>query len=66
MQPADLRAWRERLGLSQSRAAALVGVPVRTLQGLELGRSPGSPLWGPLDRLTRYVERHGPLPDGEE
>ena len=34
----DAKAIRERLGLSQSRFAALLGVSVRTLQDWEQGR----------------------------
>ena len=34
-----LKAYRKRLNLSQSQAAERLGVPVRTLQDWELGRS---------------------------
>jgi transcriptional regulator with XRE-family HTH domain len=34
-----LKKWRKARGLSQSQAAAALGVPVRTLQDWELGRS---------------------------
>lgn len=34
-----LKAYRRRLKLSQSQAAERLGVPVRTLQDWELGRS---------------------------
>lgn len=33
-----IKAWRAELGLSQSRAAALLGVNLRTYQGWENGR----------------------------
>ncbi len=36
-----LRAWREKHGLSQAQAAKALAIPVRTLQGWELGRKPG-------------------------
>jgi transcriptional regulator with XRE-family HTH domain len=39
MTPSEhLAAWRSEHGLSQSQAAAALGVSVRTLQGWELGR----------------------------
>lgn len=34
----------------------MLGVPVRTLEGLEQGRSPASPLWGVLARLLEALE----------
>lgn len=36
----DLRAFRLTAGLSQSEAARLLRIPVRTLQGYESGRTP--------------------------
>jgi putative transcriptional regulator len=50
----DPRAIRERLGLSQSRFAAIIGVSVRTLQNWEQGRR--SPE-GPAKALLRVVDR---------
>ena len=38
MTPADLTAWRNRLGLSQSGAAARLNTPVDTYQNWEQGR----------------------------
>jgi DNA-binding XRE family transcriptional regulator len=34
-----LKAWRARAGLSQSKAAALLGIPLRTYEGIEQGRA---------------------------
>ena len=34
----NLKAWRERIGVTQARAAELLDVPVRTYQGWEAGR----------------------------
>ena len=34
----ELKAWRERLGITQARAASVLDVPIRTYQGWELGR----------------------------
>jgi transcriptional regulator with XRE-family HTH domain len=35
----ELKAWRERAKLSQTKAAAALGLPVRTLQHIEQGRN---------------------------
>lgn len=35
-----IQELRERTGLSQSKFAARYGIPVRTLQGWEIGRKP--------------------------
>ena len=56
MTPADLRAWRDARGLSAREAAVLLGVSPRTLEGLEQGRSPNSPLWGVLARLIDLLD----------
>jgi putative transcriptional regulator len=45
---------RERLGLSQSRFAAIIGVSVRTLQNWEQGRREPE---GPAKALLRVVDR---------
>lgn len=50
----DVRTIRERLGLSQSRFAAMIGVSSRTLQGWEQGRREPE---GPAKALLRVVER---------
>lgn len=50
----DVKAIRERLGLSQSRFAALIGVSSRTLQGWEQGRREPE---GPAKALLRVVDR---------
>lgn len=58
---ADLRAWRERIKLSQPAAAAAIGVSLTTLRDCEQGRYyvDGLPAW--LARLCRYYERFGAL-----
>lgn len=48
------RAIRERLGLSQSRFASIIGVSVRTLQNWEQGRREPE---GPAKALLRVVDR---------
>jgi putative transcriptional regulator len=53
--PADVRAIRERMKLSQSAFAALLGVSLRTLQDWEQGRREPT---GPARSLLRVVERH--------
>jgi putative transcriptional regulator len=50
----DVKAIRERLGLTQSRFAALMGVSGRTLQNWEQGRRQPD---GPAKALLRVVER---------
>jgi putative transcriptional regulator len=50
----DVKAIRERLGLSQSRFAAMIGVSSRTLQGWEQGRREPD---GPAKALLRVVDR---------
>ena len=50
----DPKAIRERLGLSQSRFAAIIGVSVRTLQNWEQGRRDPE---GPAKALLRVVDR---------
>ncbi len=50
----DVRAIRERLGLSQSRFAAMIGVSSRTLQNWEQKRREPE---GPAKALLRVVER---------
>ncbi len=58
---ADLRAWRDRLGLSQPQAAERIGISVATIRDYEQGRYYADGLPGYLARLCRYVERYGPL-----
>lgn len=48
------KALRERLGLSQSRFASIIGVSVRTLQNWEQGRREPE---GPAKALLRVVDR---------
>ena len=50
----DAKSIRDRLGLSQSRFAAIIGVSVRTLQNWEQGRRQPE---GPAKALLRVVER---------
>jgi putative transcriptional regulator len=50
----DAKAIRERLGLSQSRFAAIIGVSVRTIQNWEQGRREPE---GPAKALLRVVDR---------
>jgi DNA-binding transcriptional regulator YiaG len=50
--PATLKRWRRRRGLSQSQAARLLGVPVKSLQNWEHGRNtPGTLARAHLDQL---------------
>jgi putative transcriptional regulator len=51
----DVKGIRERLGLSQSRFAAIIGVSVRTVQNWEQGRREPE---GPAKALLRVVDRN--------
>lgn len=51
----DVQSIRERMGLSQSAFAALLGVSARTLQDWEQGRRQPT---GPARSLLRVAERH--------
>lgn len=53
--PADVKEIRERLQLSQSAFAILMGVSIRTLQEWEQGRRKPS---GPAYALLRIANRH--------
>jgi len=53
--PSDVRAIRDRTGLSQSAFAALMGVSLRTLQDWEQGRRQPT---GPARALLRVAARH--------
>ncbi|HEV7406052.1 MAG TPA: NadS family protein [Chthoniobacteraceae bacterium] len=50
----DVKGIRERLGLTQTRFASLMGVSSRTLQNWEQGRRQPD---GPAKALLRVVER---------
>ena len=50
----DVKGIRERLGLSQARFAALMGVSARTLQNWEQGRREPE---GPAKALLKVVEK---------
>jgi len=53
--PSDVKAIREKTGLSQSAFAALMGVSVRTLQDWEQKRRKPS---GPAFALLRVADKH--------
>jgi putative transcriptional regulator len=53
--PPDVRSIREKIGLSQSAFAGLLGVSVRTLQEWEQGRRTPK---GPAQALLRVADRH--------
>jgi DNA-binding transcriptional regulator YiaG len=40
MTGAELKAWRQRLGLTQKEAAVQLGIPVLTVSAWEVGRVP--------------------------
>lgn len=52
--PAELRAWRQRHGLTQRAAAALIGAALRTWEDWEAGRRTMPPAkWALLRRRKR-------------
>ena len=51
MTPAQLKAWRTRLGITQRAAAAKLGIGFSTLQGYEKGERSGEPV-----RIPLYIE----------
>jgi DNA-binding transcriptional regulator YiaG len=58
MTPADLAAWRRRMGWPQPKAAAALDTPLGTYRRWEQGRNDPPALLG---LLCRYVEAYGPL-----
>lgn len=55
MTPAELRAWRSRMGLEQITAAKLLGIGRRTYQRYE-GGEVEPPRF--LEFACRYLEKH--------
>jgi len=53
--PSDVKTIRNKIGLSQSAFAGLLGVSVRTLQEWEQGRRTPK---GPAQALLRVADRH--------
>ena len=53
--PPDVKTIRQKIGLSQSAFAGLLGVSVRTLQEWEQGRRTPK---GPAQALLRVADRH--------
>jgi DNA-binding transcriptional regulator YiaG len=55
-----LLMWRNRLGLSQTQAAAALNVPLGTYRNWEqdVRRVPGA-----VEMLCKYIERYGALTD---
>lgn len=60
MTPNQYRSAIDKLGLSQVRAAAFLGVSPRTSQGYALGESP---VPEPVAKLLRLMIRLGLKPD---
>lgn len=52
-----LRDWRERNGLTQARAAELLGVSLRSLQEWEHGRRPGRSVDALVRRLVAVLDQ---------
>lgn len=62
MTPDTLRAWRDSQNLTRREAADALGINQRTLEDLEYGRSPRSPLWGPIERLIAMLGMESKTP----
>jgi transcriptional regulator with XRE-family HTH domain len=61
----DFRAWRERLGLTQAQAAAVLGLSVRrdgtTSDAVRHYERGSRAISETISLLCRYVERYGVL-----
>jgi putative transcriptional regulator len=56
-EPAEVRAVRDRLGVSQSRLAGLLGATTRAVQAWEAGERPISgPAWVLMQMLAQYPQ----------
>lgn len=58
MTPQAINAWRRRLSMTATEAAAALGVQVNTYFGYEAGRRA---IQEPIRKLTVYVEKWGSL-----
>lgn len=65
MNSTDLQAWQTRVvgnGYgAQVKAAALLNTPPQTYRNWITGRFE---ILGPVERLTQYIERFGPIDQG--
>lgn len=55
MHPAEFKEWRRRLGLTQEKAAELIGTSRVTIGNWESG---DTPIWVSVERVCRDVEHH--------
>lgn len=60
MQPNEFKEWRRRLGLTQEKAAELIGTSRVTIGNWESG---DTPIWVAVERVCRDVERHQKMRD---
>ena len=51
----EFKAWRKRLGMTQARAAEVLGITLRGIQKREAGQSP---INREADMACRYLEEH--------
>jgi DNA-binding XRE family transcriptional regulator len=58
MRPAEFKEWRKRLGLTQDKAAELIGTSRVTIGNWESG---DTPIWVSIERVCRDVEREWEL-----
>jgi DNA-binding XRE family transcriptional regulator len=59
MEPGDIRAFREKLGLSQAKLAELVGFSIRAIQSCEQGWRKPSPALEKMVMLLYMAEIQG-------
>ena len=60
MNKADFKGWRQRLGLSQSKAADVLVTSLSMIKKVEAGFREASRR---IEVLMWYNEKHGPPPD---
>ena len=55
----DLKAWRDRMGITQAEAAQMLDIPRRTLTGYESASRPAEPKpAGPVRKLMAILETY--------
>ena len=55
--PIILREWRTVRNLTRKEAGLVFRVNERIIEGLEYGRFPKSPLWGPISRIIDLIKQ---------
>jgi hypothetical protein len=55
--PIILREWRTVRNLTRKEAGLVFRVNERIIEGLEYGRFPNSPLWGPISQIIYLIQQ---------